>query len=223
MVVGRSNGNFGLGQSFGDKYIRARLETTLGHRVTLGDDTASAAALATAAEAVDAVLVTESVSSANLRAKVKTLPRPLMNYEAFIQDEMGMSLAGPPGDPGEPDQFAIGVKDSETRIEITDAAHPLAAGLMGVVSVYLTPKQITWGKVGPAAKVVATLPGDARGASIYVYAKGAMLPDGSMAAGMRLNIFLEDDDVNGTPNMMTPAGHKLFDAAVGYLLDAANR
>jgi hypothetical protein len=102
------------------------------------------------------------------------------------------------------------------RIDIVDDAHPLAAGLRGTVAVYSSPKSVTWGKVAEAAEVVATLPGARAGIAIYVYRKGATLFDGSLAAGLRVGFFLEDDDTTGTANLMTADGLRLFDAAVRF-------
>jgi hypothetical protein len=150
--------------------------------------------------------------------KLKPVTSPILSYEAFIQDEMGFTPPGPPGDPGEPDQFALGVRLSDTKIDIVDPKHPLAAGFSGNVVVYKENKEITWGKVAKTAEIVATLAGDPRGASIYVYRKGAMLYDGTTAAGLRVNFFLEDDNKSGTPNLMTDDGLKLFDTAVKFVL-----
>jgi hypothetical protein len=218
-VVGSSNGTTARGDGIGDKFTRQRLETVLHHRVTLTDDTASAAMLQMLAQRADLVIVSESVSSAFLLGKLKPVTQPILNYEAFIQDEMGLTAPGPPGDPGLPAQFALGVKADETRIDIVNPNHPLAAGLMGTVAVYKMPKSITWGKVAASAEVVATLPGDRPGAAIYVYRKGTPLFDNTPAAGLRVTIFLEDDDVTGTANLMTDDGLRLFDAAVKYSLE----
>jgi hypothetical protein len=214
-VVGTNNGSVAAGQGIGDKVVRARLEGQ-GHRLTLAADTMAAGPLLQAASAAELVLVSESVSSANLQGKLKTTPAPILSYEAFIQDEMGLTPPGPPGDPGLPANFALGVKMMDTKIDIVDPAHPLAAGLSGTVTVYLEPREVTWGKVAPTAEVVATLAGDPAGVCIYVYRKGAKLYDGTLAAGMRVGIFLEDDDKVGTPNVLTVEGLRLFDTAVAF-------
>jgi hypothetical protein len=88
------------------------------------------------------------------------------------------------------------------------------------VAVYDSSKSVTWGKVAEATKVVATLPGDRAGVAIYVYRKGAQLFDGSLAAGLRVGFFLEDDDTTGTANLMTAEGLSLFDAAVRFTVQA---
>jgi hypothetical protein len=222
LVVGDENGTSMRGEGTGDRFVRNRLEMQLGHKVTLGGDNASAADLRAAAAQADLVIVSESVGSAMLQAKLKPVATPILNYEAFIQDEMGLTPPGPPGDPGLPASFALGVKANETRIDIVAPMHPLAAGTMGTVTVYNAPKSITWGKVAATAEVVATLPGDRAGVAIYVYRKGARLQDGTTAAGLRVGFFLEDDDTTGTANLMTEDGLRLLDAAVKFALDPAS-
>jgi hypothetical protein len=221
LLIGNSNGTVGKGGfSIGDRFIHDRLQTVLKHTVTVIPDSASKDSILHSAARADLVIVMESTTSLLLGSKLKTTPTPLLNYEAFIQDEMGMTALTPPGDPGMPDKFALGVQLSGDAIAIQKPDHPLAAGLTGRVKIYSQPKSITWGKVAATAEVIATLAGDtadaSTGATIYLYAKGVRLFDGTTAAGMRIGFFLEDDNVTGTPNLMTAEGLALFDRAVEY-------
>lgn len=218
-VAGNSNNTSSPGEAIGDVFLITRLEESLGHSVTLLADSLPAAELQAAAEASDLVIVAESTTSNTLSDKLRSVRTTVLSFEAFIQDEMGMTDVGPPGDPGLPADFALGVKANETDIDIIDPSHPLAAGLSGTVTVYSVPQSITWGTVGPAADVVATLPGDLAGATIYVYAAGSTLFDGTTAAGTRIGYFLEDDNTTGTPNLMTEQGLQLFDAAIEWALN----
>lgn len=218
LVIGDSNRTTPAGGfSIGDKFVHDRLQAA-GRGVTVIADSVSRDSLERSAARCDAVMVLESVTSAKLAGKLKAVAKPILNCEAFIQDEMGLTATGPAGDPGAPDQYALGVLDKATDIRIAAPSHPLAAGLSGTVTIYAAPKEITWGKVGPGAAVVATLASDTSGAALYVYEKGARLFDGTTAAGMRLGLFLEDDNTTGTPNLMTPQGLALFDRAVAYAL-----
>lgn len=220
LINGNSNNTVPRGGlSLGDAFLKQRLETVSGHRTTVMEDAAAAVAMRAAADSADMVLVLESVTSALLLAKLKGTPTPILNCEAFIQDDLGLTATGPSGDPGPPSRFEFGVLDGQTSLDVAAGGHPLAAGLGGRVAVYTAAKQVNWGKVAATAQVVATLAGDAAGASIYVYAKGARLFDGGTAAGLRIGFFLEDDNETGSPNLMTPDGLKLFDAAVAYALD----
>ncbi len=221
IINGNSNGTVTQGNlSLGDAFVKQRLESVLHHKTrVMWDQTAKAEMLA-AADSADLVVVLESVTSAMLTDKLRATTTPLLNCEAFIQDDLGLTDTGPSGDPGPPSQFAFGVMDGETRIVIRDQAHPLAAGLRDQVAVYSAAKEINWGKVAAGAKVVATLASDSAGASLYVYEKGSTLFDGKKAAGTRIGFFLEDDNTTGTATFFTADGLKLFDAAVNYALGA---
>jgi hypothetical protein len=217
VIYGNSNGTVTEGNySLGDAWVKQRLETALHHQVRfLWDQTAKAAMLA-AADSSDLVVVLESVTSAYLTDKLKTARTPILYCEAMIQDDMGMTAKGTGGDPGPPSQYPYGVVDSAKDILIRDPAHPLAVGLQGLVHVYSANKEINWGKVASTAHVVATLPSDTAGATLYVYEKGDKLFDGTAAAGMRIGFFLEDDNKTGTAPFLTPEGVALFDESVAY-------
>jgi hypothetical protein len=218
LVVGDDNRTAVPGEGTGDIFIRNRLEKVLGHKVILGVDSTSSEKLYAVAESVDLVIVSESSTSMLLKNKLKPVSTPVINYEAFIQDEMGLTAVERPGDPGEPEDFAYGVRGKDTGIDIVMPDHPLAAGLMGHVVIYREPRQVSWGKVGRSAKVIATLTGKKEAATIYIYNKGDKLFDGTSAAGMRIGFFLEEENVTGTSNFMTGEGLRLFDAAVKFAL-----
>jgi hypothetical protein len=222
LIVGDENGKSEPGNGIGDVFIRNRLEKVMGHKVFLGIDSSPSDELYVAAVEADLVIVSESTTSRKLQDKLKSVITPVINYESFIQDEMGLTAKEPSGDPGEPEDYAYGVRNKDTSIDIIMPNHPLAAGLKGNVQVYQEPKQITWGKVGKGAKVIATLTGEKSAAVIYIYDKCAKLFDGTTAAGMRIGIFLEDDDETGTANLMTEDGLRLFDAAVLFALESEN-
>ena len=217
VIYGNSNGTVTEGNySLGDAWVKQRLETVLHHQVRfMWDQTAKAAMLA-AADSSDLVVVLESTTSAYLTDKLKTTRAPIMNCEAMIQDDLGMTATGTGGDPGPPSQFPYGVVDSAKDIMIRDSTHPLAVGLKGLVHVYSANKEINWGKVAATAHVVATLTSDTSGATLYVYEKGAKLFDGTVAAGMRIGFFLEDDNKTGTAPFLTVDGVAMFDESVAY-------
>ena len=220
MIVGDDNGTVAPGHGTGDIFIRNRIEKVLGHKVILFIDTDSLIILKKIVGSANMVIVSESAHSSNLRDKLKSVTIPVLNYEAFIQDEMGMTAKEPSGDPGEPEDFAYGVRDKDTGIDILMSDHPLAAGLKGYITIYKEPKQITWGKVANEAKVIATLKGKKDAAAIYLYDKGARLFDGTIAAGMRIGFFLEEENLTGTSNFMTEDGLRLFDAAVKFGMES---
>ena len=73
-------------------------------------------------------------------------------------------------------------------------------------------------EVTPSAEVVATLPDYPTAKVIYVVRKGAALYDGTPAAGLRVQYFIENDNQTGTVNLMTQDGLNLLDAAINYAL-----
>jgi hypothetical protein len=218
MIVGDENRTAVPGQGTGDVFIRNRLEKVLGHKVILGIDSVSPGELFAAAQKADLVIVSESTTSMLLKNKLKSVTTPIISYEAFIQDEMGLTAVERPGDPGEPEDFNYGVRKLDTGIDILMPDHPLAAGLKEHVTIYKEPREVTWGKVGKNAKVIATLTGKKEAAAIYVYDKGVGLFDGTKAAGMRIGFFIEEENRTGTSNIMTEDGIRLFDAAVKFAL-----
>ncbi len=222
MIVGDDNETVEPGQGTGDLFIRNRLEKVMGHEVVLFTDTGSPASLYEASGIADVVIVSESVHSLKLQDKLKPVTIPVLSYEAFIQDDMGLTAQEPSGDPGEPDEFAYGVREMDTGIDIIMSDHPLAAGFKGYVTIYKQPREVTWGKVGEDAKVIATLSGKKEAAVIYLYEKGARLYDGTEAAGMRIGFFLEEENITGTSNFMTEDGLHLFDTAVKFAIESEN-
>ncbi len=217
VIYGNSNGTVNEGSySLGDAWVKQRLETALHHQVRFIWDQTSKEPMLAAADSADLVVVLESVTSAYLTDKLKTTPTPILNCEAMIQDDLGLTATGTSGDPGPPSKYPYGVVDSAADIVIKDASHPLAAGLDGQVHVYSALKEINWGKVAATAHVIATLASDPSGAAIYTYEKGSKLFDGTTAAGLRIGFFVEDDNKTGTATLFTPEGIRLFDAAVNY-------
>ncbi len=220
LIVGDENGTVAMGMSIGDVFIRNRLESVLGHNVINMEHGAPADEMLAAAAKADLVLIVESVGSSEVGNKITSVATPIINSEAFLQDEFGLTATAPSGDPGGPADFAYGAKDQQTSLEIVAAGHPLAAGLTGTVRVYREPKQINWGKVAPSAEVIATLSGDEEGKALYLYRKSAKLFNGDTAPGLRIGFFIENDNETGTANLMTENGLRLCDAAVKFALEA---
>jgi hypothetical protein len=242
MVVGDSNGTNPVvmgsskGTGVGDVFLKNRLQTVLGHKVTMIADTAPKPMMLQAANAADLVIMCESLLSGNVLATLKPSTTPIISYEAFLQDDFGMvdtsGKISPPTaaggcDPGMPPACTYGTLVTD-HMDIANPMHPLAAGLpMGTVKLYTTPGdptrdpgglEINWGKVGTGAEVIATMTGFPTAATFYVYHKGATLFDGTKAVAMRMQLWFEDDNTTGTFNLSTPEGFKMFDNAVAYAL-----
>jgi hypothetical protein len=95
--------------------------------------------------------------------------------------------------------------------------------LSGRVTVHPIPAEINRAStkvMAPGVHVVATLADYPEAASIYFVPQGGDLFDGSAAPGLRITLFVENDNEIGTHHRMTDDGHRLFDAAVTFALTA---
>ena len=97
MVVGDSNemnpvGTMGTakGTGPGDVFLKNRLQTVLGHKVTMIADTTAKPMLLQAANAADLVIMCESLLSGNVLTTLKPSTTPIVSYEGFLQDDFGM-------------------------------------------------------------------------------------------------------------------------------------
>ncbi|HKY20342.1 MAG TPA: hypothetical protein VJM31_03910 [Vicinamibacterales bacterium] len=220
MICGDENATVMMGTSISDVFVKNRLELEMGHKVTRMAHDADAKKMLAAANAADLVIIVESVGSGTVGTKIVSTPTPILNSEAFLQDEFG--LVNPKGesvDPGLPDAAAFGTIEKQTAITITNPGHPLAAALNGRVQVYRFPREMNWGKdTAPSAEAIATLPDYPSAKLIYMVRKGAKLYDGTPAPGLRIQYFIENDNETGTANLMTAEGLRLFDAAINYAL-----
>src|SRR5690606_36471624 len=100
----------------------------------------------------------------------------------------------------------------EDSIVITDASHPLAAGLAaGMHAIANSPILMRYGvNLGAGVTVVAEDDDNAALKTIFAYEAGAALFDGSTAAGRRVGLFVDDF---GT-SVLNDDGLALFDAAI---------
>jgi hypothetical protein len=183
----------------GDATVRARLEAS-GHSVVVRTGPASTTADA-AGKAV--VLVSSTVTSADVNTKFRAVVNPVLTWEPNLFDDLGMT--------GTASGTAFGTLSGQTALDVVAPAHPLAAGLSGRVTVVTAPQVFSWGQPNANAVVAARPAGDATRAVIFGYERGAAMP-GRGAPGRRVAFFLE----NATASALTPAGGALFDAAVRW-------
>ncbi len=190
-----------------DAGIKAHLES-LGFLVLVVGDTASATS-----DASGKVLVVNSatVISGNVGNKFRDVAVPVLNLEQALEDNYLLTF-----DTGADHGETAG----QTDLIITDATHPLAAGLSaGTHTVTTTPLTFTWGTPNIAtAKVIATLNDGSGSACLYAYDKGALLIDGVTAAPeRRVHLFPQNDGFAA----LTPEGLKLFNAALSWAMNRA--
>jgi hypothetical protein len=92
----------------------------------------------------------------------------------------------------------------------------MAAGLTGVVSIYDSPQEVSWGAPAPGATVIATVETNAAQAVIYGFETGALLVDGTTtASARRVHFFLRDN----TYVNLTPQGLALLESALEWAVN----
>ena len=185
--------------STADAAVRGRLEGA-GYAPVL-----RAARPATTADADNkaVVVVSSTVNPADVAAKFRTSIAPVVTWESRIFDDLGMT-----GPTAATDYGAAG---NQSRLDIVQSGHPLAAGLTGRVTVTTAPTTLDWGKPGAGAAVVARLPGTANRVGIFGYERGAAMV-GLTAPARRVGFFLGDTAASS----LTPQGWALFDAAIRW-------
>ncbi|RIQ11047.1 beta-N-acetylglucosaminidase domain-containing protein [Jiangella rhizosphaerae] len=184
--------------STGDQAALDRLEL-LGHPVEVmqGRDAVTADAQGKAA-----VVITSTLASSEAGSKFRDVPVPVLTWEAFVLDDMGMATA-----PGEAFR--------SFRLEV-DPASDLSAGLSGTVDVYRGADRLRFGTPAAGADVAARLPGAPQQAALFGYATGAAMVGGMTAPAPRVALFLGDEGAD--PDVLTDEGLALFDAAVRWAL-----
>jgi hypothetical protein len=183
----------------GEAQIRDRLEDQ-GFSVTPADDERTTAAEATGKALV---MISSSATSTDLDPAWREAPVPVMTWEGWFYDELGMTFAG--------DSHPIA-----GQVELTVRnPHPLAAGLSGPVKVVHAPVTMPWARPGPGAIKVASVAERPHLWLVFGYERGAAA-QGVVAPARRLGFFLFDD----TATALTTAGWALFDAAIAWCMGA---
>ncbi len=150
------------------------------------------------------VLLSSTPASSSINTKFRTTVTPVLNWESALMDDMGMT--------GPTSGTHYGTTTGQTQVAIVNAAHPLAAGLSGTVTVSSPAAIHTWGVPNANAVTVARPVGQATRGAIFAYEKGSIMP-GLVAPGRRVGFFLED----ATAASLTAQGRSLFDAAVRWV------
>ena len=185
----------------GDRAVVDRF-SGLGLTPSLADDR-----LVTAADAAAHTMVYVAQSSTPTLAAVRGIgsaPVPLWVADTHLFDDYG--LTGP--DPGT--DYA---NRPATAITIVNAAHPMAAGHSGTVTLQAAGDKLSWGLPVASATTVATV-GSNRAAAFAVEA-GDALYSGAAAPACRLTFPVSDVGVR----TFTPAAWDMFDATATWLAD----
>ncbi len=164
-------------------------------------------------KAVDAngkhlVIISESVESVDVKAKLRVVAVPLITWEGWLFDDLQMT--------GPNEEQDYGELTSETSVRLTNPTHPLAAGLSGDVRTALvnnhTANKFHWGVPNQNAIVIATTLANSGRAHIFAYEQGAQMV-GFIAPARRVGFH------NATGTNLTQEGSALFDAAVKWALN----
>ena len=192
----------------GDAAARTRLQN-LGFTVTVkaAGSTTNTAVKPTDADGKTLVVLSSTVTPANVTNKFRNVAVPVIDWEFDILDDMGMTGLTSGTDYGT-------TSTTQTQLSVTDASHPLAAGLSGTAAVATTATNFTWGKPNTNAARVAALTSDATRFSVFGYEAGAAMP-GLEAPARRVALFLTDTTAAG----LSPNGVALFDAAAKWASD----
>jgi hypothetical protein len=187
-----------------DLQMKARLEAR-GLMVDMVVDALSTVAAVT--DKIDVLVISSSINRTNLfdggKARFKDVAIPTIVMKDGTIEVMGLGTGSAGG-------FSTGV--GETQISIIAAKDPLAAGLMGNVTVYTKGDRLIWANPGPMARKIATVVGQPAQITIFAYAAGAPMVGGNVAPAKRMGFFIHRN------TSYSADGLKLFDAALDYLL-----
>ena len=189
----------------GDNAAKTRLQN-LGYAVTVkaAGSNQNTAIKTSDADGKTLVLISSTVTPANVTNKFRNVAVPVLLWEFDILDDMGMTGLTSGTDFGTS-------STAQTQLIITNANHPMAAGLSSTQTVVSTGTNFTWGKPNTNAARIATLTGDPTRFVIFGYDSQAPMP-GLEAPARRVALFLTDTTAF---NLNAPGG-ALFDAAVKW-------
>ncbi|HEX8000312.1 MAG TPA: DNRLRE domain-containing protein [Pyrinomonadaceae bacterium] len=188
----------------GDNAIKTRLQN-LGYTVTAK---AAGSTTSTAINTIDAdgkalVVISSTVTPANVAAKFRHVAVPVITWEFDLLDDQGMT--------GTVSGTDFGTTATQTQLAIINATHPMAANLSGTIAAVTAASTFTWGKPNVNASKIATQTTDATKIVIFGYDNGAVMP-GLDAPARRVSLFLTDT----TAASLSTNGGALFDAAVKW-------
>ncbi len=183
-----------------DQILVDRL-TNSGHQVTVVDDSASQ----TSDDfGKDLILISSSVVSSAVGDKFALSTIPIVVWEAWIYDDMGMT-GGTTG-------TDFGGEFNQQSIMLT-GNHTLTNFLQGATQISTSNNRIRWGVPNGNAKIAATIAGDSSKPVMFVYDAGSIMVNG-VAPARRIGWFFD----NGTPSNWNSAAQALFDNLIVYAL-----
>jgi len=149
------------------------------------------------------VVISATAVSADVNTKFTSVPVPVVCWEDTLYDDLKYT--------GTTSGTHFGVATSQTQLVITNASHPMAAGLSGTVTV-ASSSSFVWGKPNSNAVAVARLTGaDTSRIAVFGYEAGAVTQS-TNAPARRVGLFLSDT----TATSVNSNGWRIFDASVQW-------
>lgn len=168
----------------------------------------AAAVQAADANGKDLIIISESAESFQVQTKLRDVAVPIITWEGWLQDDLQMT--------GPSEGVDYGENLRQQAIQIVNPAHPLAAGLKGVVKTVTNNRnKFHWGRPNGNATIVAVDVDNAQHAMIYAYKAGDLMV-GQVAPARRVFIH------NATGPDLSIDGWWLFDAAVTWAVGCAD-
>jgi hypothetical protein len=188
----------------GDAKVKTLLEGK-GHVLTIKSGSAAAASDATGKALV---VISSTVTSADVNTKFRTVSVPVLLWEPYILDDMAMTNGV-----AETDYGTVG---GITQVQIYTPSHQMAAGFNGGVAVYDAVGSGTFGKPASTAIKAATYGTDVSKAQIFGYESGAAM-FGINAPSRRVGFFFDDN----SSAALSGNGEVLFHAAVNWAMNVS--
>lgn len=183
-------------------------EMIITHLISLGYDVVTVSAPQSDTSNADGtvlVVASSTVNSGDVGDKFRDLAIPAITWEQALQDNFLMTT-----DEGS----RRGTIGGQTQLDIVTPAHPMAAGLSGVVAIADAPVEVAWGIPDPTAATVGKLNDGSARFGLYGYDKGALLVGGTAAPARRVFVPMTDS----TYANLNAAGKNLIHAAFDWAL-----
>jgi hypothetical protein len=182
-----------------DERMLYQLEQILGLNVEV---VSQSGASASNANGKDAVIISSTVSSTAIGNKFTNVSAPLLTWEAWLLDDLGMVGAG-----------SFGREFNQTVIDVVDSGHPIAAGKSGDTTISSAPSTVTYGVPLASADVIAVSPSLSNRARIFTYSPGDQLTTFQAPEKRAFFYIYQDGHVDWTAD-----AQDLFNTTVKWLL-----
>jgi hypothetical protein len=149
------------------------------------------------------VLISSTTDSTSLGQRLRDVSIPVICWEPYLFDDMGMT--------GLLLDTDYGWASQGTSVSMLDSSHPLAAGLAGAITLTSSSVRMPWGKPADSAIKIGIAGSQTGKISIFAYEAGAAMT--TLTAPARRVAFSLSDDA---ANVLTLQGWQLFDAAVQW-------